>query len=424
MSYKPIENTNLQNLSNTTYVPQTISFNKTSSPITKHPSITRFRKNSIMKSKLSQSSSFTSMSTTLFSKKQTETILTPKTPINLKINNINNKTIFIKKPTSKIQKQMRKVKMKIRKFIINHQQQKSCLNCDNKSQNYNDKLKEFFTSDKRIQKIKDYNSQFHFGQVHYNFIKEPLKYLIDVSKFNYKPLEIQDIFKCLTPQEKELIAIEPTYFVEGQTLLEKKLKAKSLTQKLNEEETKKNIKKNLNNNQNVKSISPLLHLGSNHSLTDIIKNYFILNEKENVTPLNSPKVTQESFINNLKLKMMDDLNTKLKQYEIDNRNNKNDDIHKINKDKVSKTIKNMKYKIYNVGIKKRRNSFQRRFGLNLRESNTRECLLKTNSNRIIFEANHKNRKEQVEIEKNNNNQMKNYLYELKKNSCKNRQEIL
>ena len=88
--------------------------------------------------------------------------------------------------------------------------------------------------------------------------------------------------------------------------------------------------------------------------------------------------------------MMDDLNTKLKQYEIDNRNNKDDGIHKINKDKVSKTIKNMNYKIYNVGIKKRRNSFQRRY---VKESNTRECLLKTNSNRIIFEANHKNKQE-------------------------------
>ena len=83
MFYKPIGNTNLQNLSNTTYVPQTISLNKTSSPITKHPSITRFRNKTMMKPKLSQSSSFTSMSTTLFSKKQTETILTPKTPINL-----------------------------------------------------------------------------------------------------------------------------------------------------------------------------------------------------------------------------------------------------------------------------------------------------------------------------------------------------
>lgn len=424
MSYKPIGKTNLQNLSNTAYVPQTISLNKTSSPITKQSSITRFRNKSMMKPKLSQSSSFTSMSTTLFSKKQTETIFSPKRPINLKIKNINNKTIFIKQPTSKIQKQMRKVKMKIRKFIINHKQQKPCLNCDNKSQNYNDKLKEFFTSDKRIQKIKNYNSQFHFGRVHYNFIKEPLKYLIDVSKFNYKPLEIQDVFKCLTPQEKELIAIEPTYFIEGQTLLEKKLKAKSLTQKLNEEETKNNTKKNLNNNKDIKPISPLRQSGSNHSLTDIIKNYFIFNEKENVTPLNSPKVTQESFINNLKLKIMDDLNMKLKQYEIDNRNNKGDCIHKINKDKFSKTIKNMNYKIYNVGIKKRRNSFQRRFGLNLRESNTRECLLKTNSNRIIFEAGHKNRQEQVEIEKNNNNQMKNYLYNLKKNICKNRQEVL
>ena len=85
MSSKPIGKTSLQNLSNTAYVPQTISLNKISLPYTKQSSMIRFRNNSMMKPKMSQSTSFTSMSTTLFSKKQTETIFTHKTPINLKI---------------------------------------------------------------------------------------------------------------------------------------------------------------------------------------------------------------------------------------------------------------------------------------------------------------------------------------------------
>lgn len=413
------------------YFPQTISTNKSTFDQIKRSTIENFRKALKPKTKISQSTSFTSMSTTFFSKKYIPS--TPKTTTNM----INSKAApkikyhQFKELNPEIKQEMRKVKMKIRKLILNHRKNQPCNHFEKFNYEYNDKIKDFFLSEQRIKAIQKYNSKFHFGQINFNFVNEPLKYLIDVTEFQGNNLGLNEIFDQLSLREKGIIALEPSYFVEDQTLLIKKIKSKSLTQKLNDEEKEEMLKKEQlkdNNKNKFTNINNKSYSKYANTHSDIGKKYFVFNKKKDaLTSFFSPKISRGGYLENMKSLMVKDLNHKIKEYELSQREFEFDDYHSFNKARFANTMRHFDKKIYNIKLFKTNNknkgsNTERKKSVSyvgsLKMRNTKEFLLKSNSERIIYENNHKVRKQQLEIRKNNDKVMNNYLNNIKLNISK------
>ena len=291
------------------YVPQHYTIKQDNLNPIKSFTIEQLRDNLKARARFYHSSSLTSMSTTFFSRKHFDFPLTPKPvllPIHKRYSPVKDKA---KESNLQTQKEMRKVKMKIRKMILNYQKQKPCEYFEKLNFEFNGKIQDSFTCEQRIKAINKYNSKFHFGNVHYNYISEPLKRLIDISEFNRGNMGPHEVFGNLTPQEKAIVALEPSYFVDGQVLLMKKVKAKSLSQKLNEEEEEEN-KEQKYNNTNTK-----YQQKSTSTYSDISNKYFVFgNQNEPFVPLESPTAGKGRYLEEIKSKMLKDLNEKMKDY--------------------------------------------------------------------------------------------------------------
>ena len=413
------------------YIPQHYTINKDPLHQIKPFTIEQLRNTIKARAKFfhSSSSSLTSMSTTFFSKKPINFSSTPKQVLH-PFHKYSPPKVKLKETNLQIQKQMRKVKMKIRKMILNHQKQKPCEYFEKMNFELNGKIQDSFTCDKRIKAINKYNSKFHFGNVNYNYINEPLKKLIDVSEFNKSNMSVHEVFGNLTPQEKAIVALEPSYFVDGQVLLMKKVKAKSLSQKLNEEEEEE-IKEHNNNNNNT-HIHTKYQQKSTSTYSDISNKYFeFQNQNEGfVVPLEYSMSNSGRYLDKLKSKMLKELNEKMKEYEYTH-NKKDNKLYSNDCLSFAKTMKHEYSNVYHPLLfgqgslnDNNNNNIKHNViisGNDLRLRNTKEFLLKSNSERLIHERKRREKQYELEMKKSMNSNMKNYLDNIRKNISYKRQ---
>lgn len=414
------------------YIPQQYTIKKDSLHQIKPSTIEQLRDTIKARARFYHSSSLTSMSTTFFSKKPITFPLTPKQVLH-PFHKYSPPKVKLKETNLQIQKQMRKVKMKIRKMILNYQKQKPCEHFEKMNFELIGKIQDSFTCDKRIKDINKYNSKFHFGNVNYNYINEPLKKLIDVSEFNKNNMSVHDVFGNLTPQEKAIVALEPSYFVDGQVLLMKKVKAKSLSQKLNEEEEeeiKEQKYNNNNNNNNNIHTHTKYQQKSTSTYSDISNKYFeFQNQNEGfVVPLEYSMINSGRYLDKIKSKMLKELNEKMKEYECTH-NKKDNKLYSNDCLSFAKTMKHEYSSIYHPllfgqgSLNDNNNNNKRNVisGNDLRLRNTKEFLLKSNSERLIHERKRREKQYELEMKKSMNSNMKNYLDNIRKNISYKRQ---
>lgn len=107
--------------------------------------------------------------------------------------------------------EMKKLKMKVHRFI-NLKKRNLCWHCEYKKNDLNDKLKEYFTSEKYIKKYIRYHHNCHFNKSKFMHHKYTITKDLKQEKENTKQIK-KEFQSTFTEKEQRALLLDPAYYI-------------------------------------------------------------------------------------------------------------------------------------------------------------------------------------------------------------------
>ena len=315
--------------------------------------------------------------------------------------------------------EMRRIKLKLHNLVIKNQF-KICKKLENSTRDINFKIYDYLISDRYVKDKLNYNLyNFRFDKNILGKSTSPYDQIIDLNDIKNGKSDPKEIFAQLSDKEKKLIILDPTYFIKDKQYYRnlRELKSKSLTKKINEEEDRKNKRhhalslkeklKKIEEDEKIRKNYRTKTIKINNLLNDLFQ--FESEKKESVTAtyLSQKELIEQASDKKASFLFTRELNERLKR--------KNKSTSELVENEVTK----MQNKTFLLNKPPSYNQYYlekiQKDHHYIPQKNKKEFLIKSNSERLLWEEETKDDRMEKRYKKGENCAINDFLLKIKDN---------
>lgn len=315
--------------------------------------------------------------------------------------------------------EMRKIKLKLHNLVIKNQF-KICKKLETSTRDINFKIYDYLISDRYV------NDKFNYNLYNFRYDKNilgkassPYDQIIDINDIKNGKSDLKEIFSQLSDKEKKLIILDPTYFIKDKQYYRnlRELKSKSLTKKINEEEDKKNKRNHaLSLKEKLKKIEEDEKIRKNYctktkKINNLLNDLFQFEseQKESVT---ATYLSQKELIEKASDKKASSLFTRELNERLKRKNKSTSEL-------VENEVTKMQNKTFLLNKPRSYNQYYlekiQKDHHYIPQKNKKEFLIKSNSERLLWEEETKDERMEKRYKKGENCAINDFLLKVKDN---------